>query len=88
MDKMSTTVKTLIDRQMTLVALEAQAHSMLQEQQKAYLEMAMIIPEAGTILSGITMMAAHKSMELDCHQKVLEALKRLYKDVKEVEDAE
>ena len=87
MKTMSETVKALIERQMNLVALESQAHAMLQEQQKSYLEIAMVIPEAGQIFSGVTMMAAHKSMELECHQKVLEALKRLYKDVKDVEDS-
>ena len=87
MKTMSETVKTLIERQMNLVALEAQAYAMLQDQQKSYLEIAMVIPEAGQILSGITMMAAHKNMELECHQKVLEALKRLHKDVKDVEDS-
>lgn len=87
MKTMSENVKTLIERQMNIVALESQAHAMLQEQQKSYFEIAMVIPEAGQILTGVTMMAAHKNMELECHQKVLEALKQLYKNIKDVEDS-
>jgi predicted class III extradiol MEMO1 family dioxygenase len=87
MKTMSETVKTLIERQMNIVALESQAYAMLQDQQKSYLDIAMVVPEASQIFTGVTMMAAHKNMELECHQKVLEALKRLYKDVKEVEES-
>lgn len=88
MKAMSETVKSLIERQMNIVALESQAYAMLQEQQKSYLEITMCIPEAGQILTGLIMMGAHKSAEVECHQKVLEALKKLYKDVKEVEDSD